>query len=216
MLESSLLGTLYCFWCHSAVFSLLQKVYRYFHGVWMHSFTRRILVREGRVQRVYEASLFAHIIRSVLNGLVRLIGSLLSLFGRLNAGGVNYRLWQRFGRSSVILKYEFLFGASMAVMFLCHHELWSNAYGLLMAIALLFLYLAVCAGHGRRVFDPAKLGFPFFLFVCAAVFSLAFTPTLDDSLRVLSFFSDANFISLSANVSRCGSLPLIFKLIASA
>ena len=188
MLESSLLGTLYTFWCHSAVFSLLQKVYRCFQNAWMHSLTRRIFVRGSRVQRTYEASLFVHIIRSGLNGLVRLIGGLLSRFGRLNAGGVNYRLWQRFGKSSVFLKYEFLFGASVAVMFLCHHNRWSNTYALLIAIAFLFLYLAVCAGRGRKAFDPAKLGFPFFLFVCAAVFSLAFTPTLDDSVRVLSFY----------------------------
>lgn len=191
MLESSLLGTVYLFWCHSAVFSLLQKVHRCFRNAWMHSLTRRMLVRESRVQRAYEAGLFVHVIRSLLNGFVWLIGSILSLFGRLNAGGVNYRAWQRFGKSSVILKYEFLFGASIAVMFLCHHDLWSNAYGLLMAIALLALYLAVCAGHGRKAFDPAKLGFPFFLFVCAIVLSLAFTPTLDDSIRVLSFYLTA-------------------------
>lgn len=191
MLESSLLGILYRFWRHSAVFSLLQKVYRYFHNAWTHSLTHRMLVHDSRIQRAYETSLFAHIVRSALNGLVRLFARILSLFGRLNAGGVNYRLWRRFGGSSVILKYEVLFGAFLAVMFLCPHDLWSNTYALLASAAFLLLYLAVCAGRGRKAFDPAKLGLPFFLFVCSAVLSLAFTPTPGDSLRVLVFFVTA-------------------------
>ena len=191
MLESSLLGTLYCFWCHSAVFSLLQKVYRFFSNAWTHSLTRRMLVRESRVQRAFEASLFAHVMQSVLNGIVRLFGKLLSLFGRLNAGGVNYRLWQRFGRGSVILRYEFLFGAFIAVMFLCPHDLWSNTYALLISMAFLILYQAVCAGHGRRAFDPVKLGLPFFLSVFSTVLSLGFTHAPGDSVRVLFFFLTA-------------------------
>lgn len=191
MLESSLLGALYRFWCHSAVFSLLQRVYRFFHNAWMHSLTRRMLVHGSRIQRAYETSLFSRLFRAALNGLARLFGSILSLFGRLNAGGVNYRLWRRFGGSSAILKYEVLFGAFLAVMFLCPHGLWSNTYALFASVAFLLLYLAVCAGRGRKVFDPAKLGLPFLLFVCSTFFSLAFTPTPGDSLRVLVFFLTA-------------------------
>lgn len=191
MLAESLPGKLYHFWCNSAVLGLLRRIYLWFHNAWMHSLIHRMLVHESRIQRAYENSLFATVIRAVLAGIAWLFSRILGGIGRVNAGGLNYRLWNRFGSSSVILKYDVLLGAFLALMFLCPHELWSNTYALLASVAFLLLYLAVCGQQGRKPLDPAKLGLPFFLFICATVLSMAFSKTPADSFRVLLFFLTA-------------------------
>lgn len=191
MLADSVLGTFYRWWLCSATFALLRRVYGWFRNAWLHSLIHRMLDHPSRIQAAYEGSLFGRIVRGVLGGLSRLFAAILHWLGRVNAGGWNYRFWRKYGKSSVFLKYEVLFAAFLAVMFLCPHDAWSNTYALIAAVGLLLLYLCVCGTRGRRPLDLTALGFPFFLFAAACGLSLAFTYAFGDSVRVLLFFLTA-------------------------
>ncbi len=211
MLADSVLGKLYRFWLNSLVFSALRFVFRTVDRVWQHSAIRNFLVGESRLQRAYEACLFSRVIRAILAGIVWFFSHILHWLDRHNTGSVNQRLWRRVGRSSVILKYNFLFGAFLALMFLCPHEIWSNGYALIAGIFFLLFYLGVCAWENRKPLDPAVFGIPMLLFFCACVLSLHFSYDLSDSLRVLTFYISAFLLAylIAASVRDRRSLMVI-------
>ena len=188
MLAESLPGKLYHYWLHSAIFSLLQRMYRAVRHVYLHSGAHALLTHESAVQRAYASSLFARLLRALFRGILWLCGRILDFFGRVNAGGINHRLWLRFGRTSRFLKYDFLFGGFLCCMFLCPHDFWSNTYALLAAAGFLVLLFFAAARKRQALPDFSLFGLPFFLFLCACVLSLAFTRDLGDSVRVLMFY----------------------------
>ena len=188
MLAESLPGKLYHFWLHSAVFALLQHICAGVRRVYLLSAAHALLTHESAVQRAYASSLFARLVRALFRGLLGLCGRILDFFGRVNAGSVNHRLWLRFGASSRILKYDFLFGGFLCGMFLCPHDFWSNTYALLAAAGFLVLLFFAAARKRQALPDFSLFGLPFFLFLCACVLSLAFTRDLGDSVRVLMFY----------------------------
>ena len=94
MLAESLPGKLYHYWLHSAIFSLLQRMYRAVRHVYLHSGAHALLTHESAVQRAYASSLFARLLRTLFQGILWLCGRILDFFGRvpksLAAGDPNY------------------------------------------------------------------------------------------------------------------------------
>ena len=188
MFASSIAGTLWLWWLHSGTFRLLRGIYHRFRDAWLRSLTRSLLLRSGRVQELYRDGLAGRTLRGLLRWASGILGKLMARFGRINAGGLNYRLWKKWGAPSSLLKYRVLFPLFVALMYICPHDYWNNLYGLAGALGFLVLYLGVCAARGREPMDPTALGLPFLLFGCALVLSLTFSHAFSDSVRVLLLF----------------------------
>lgn len=184
MFSHSIAGTLWYWWTQSGVFALLRAVYRWFRNAWHYSLARRILVHESAIQRAYETSCFARIVRTVLCWIAETLGCFFRWFARVNEGSVNQRVWRRVCGGSLILRFESLFGVFLAAMFLCPHDYWNNMYALVGAVGLFALYLCVCGARGTKPFDPAALGLPMLLFAAACFVSLGFTRDFSDSVRI--------------------------------
>ena len=97
-------------------------------------------------------------------------------------------------RGSFLLRYENLFGALLAGMFLVPHRFWNNLWCVAIALLLLILCLAR-RGEDRPPDSPAVMGFAFWLFVFACLLSMLFTTAPGDSLRILTLFLGAFLLS---------------------
>ena len=198
MFAESIAGTLWYWWTQSAVFAFLRSIYRWFRNAWQYSLVRRMLVHESRIQAAFEASLFARILRGILGGVAGALGWFFRWFARINAGSVNQRIWRRCFSGSFLLRFEALFGAFLAGMFLCPHDYWNNSYGLLGAVGFFALYLCACGARKKTPFDPAALGLPMMLFAVACFGSLAFSYDFSDSVRILLLFVAAFLLCYTA------------------
>jgi hypothetical protein len=187
MLNDSVLGTLFYRWLHSRTFSFLHTVFRPFSRAFQSSAVIRFLKRDSVIEHIYQNSLFAKIVRALLNGLLFPPRKLYAASARLRAGSALLR-W---GSGSRILNFEFMLGAFIFLMFVIPHDYWSNSYALLASAGLFVLYGLLVSAGKRSAFYPDELGFPFLLFVLACVLSLLFTRERGDSLRILMFFVTA-------------------------
>ncbi|NCC69071.1 MAG: hypothetical protein EOM14_12920, partial [Clostridia bacterium] len=187
MLSDSVLGTLYFRWLQSRIFSFLHAVFRPFSTAFKNSAIIRFIERDSVVERSYRNSLFAKIVRALINCLLLLPRKFYEATDRPRSGS----LILRWCSGSLFFNFEFILGAFIFIMFVAPHDYWSNSYALLASAGLFVLYGLLAASGKRRVFYPDELGFPFLLFVFACILSLLFTRDLGDSLRVLMFFVTA-------------------------
>lgn len=179
-----ILNSIYNVWIHSTFFSILEKIWRPFKRAYDHLAIVRALRRGGRVQAVYEGSLFSRIIRFILDLIYKIIAAIAGFIAPAWESSFIVRLC----RGSFILNFEFLLGGFICVMFIMPHEIWNNAYAVIAALGFLVLYLILAGSGKRELMYPDKLGLPFALFAIALIVSLLFTHDLSDSIRVLLFF----------------------------
>ena len=179
-----ILGTVYNVWTHSAFFAILKKIWAPFHRAYDDLAAVKLLRRGDRVQRLYESSLFARIIRFMLELVRKLVGAVSGLIAPAWENSLIVRLC----RGSFILNFEFLLGGFICLMFIAPHDYWNNAYAVIAALGFLVLYLILAGCGKRRLLYPDRLGFPFALFAAALVLSLLFTHDRSDSIRILLFF----------------------------
>ena len=198
MFAHSIAGTLWYWWTCSGAFKLLRKVCHWFRNAWLHSGVHRFLTRESRIQAAYERCLIARLMRAILNGVAGALGAFFRAFRRINAGSVNARVWHTLCDGSWILRFETLFGAFLAAMFLCPHAHWNNSYGLMGVVGFFLLYLCVCGARGRTPLDPTALGLPMLLFAIACFGSIAFSYDFSDSVRILLLFAAAFLLCYTA------------------
>lgn len=187
MVNASVLGALYRCWLSSAVFSFFYAIFRPFQRAFRSSAVIRFFKRDSRLEAAYRQSFFARAMRWATDALLALPRLLHRLLAPAAEGSAVLRLCS----GSRILSFEVLLGAFLLGMFCLPHAYWSNSYALLAAAGFFVLYGLLCAAGKRHVFYPQSLGLPFLLFVFACVFSLIFTRSRSDSLRVLLFFVTA-------------------------
>lgn len=186
MLEHSILGTVYRWWIHSVLFSLLQRFFRPFLTAARNSTLLRVVFHEGWLENAFRHSLCAGLIRSVTALLLKFCG----LFRGL-ADGAEHSAVLNAVRGSVVgflVSFEGLFGAFLFVMFVTPHQYWNNLYAVLAAFAFLLLYLLLAASGRRSPVSPEVLGLGGLGFLLALVLSMGFSSAPKDSLRILLFF----------------------------
>ena len=184
ILSGSVLGTLYRWWTLSAVFGLLRRCWAFVRRAAGESRIFRAMFGQTKLDALWSDSLFAHILRAVINALVAVC--------RWIAKGVRGSAicsWLAPAvRSSGILKFETLFGAFCCVMFIVPHSYWNNLYAVIAAVAFLALYLLLCGFGTRELFYPDALGLGLALFALSCLLSMLFSSDRTDSLRILLFF----------------------------
>ena len=184
MQYGAILNYVYNAWTHSVFFAILEKIWRPFKRAYDDLAPVKWLRRGDRVQAVYETSLFARIIRFILDLIEKILSAIAGFFAPAWEGSLIARLC----RGSFILNFEFLLGAFICLMFVMPHESWNNAYAVIAAVGFLALYLILVGCGKRKLLYPDKLGFPFALFAIALLVSLLFTQSRSDSIRILLFF----------------------------
>ena len=186
MLEHSILGTLYNYWIHSFVFSILQRIFHPLLNAARNSAIIRFLFHEGAAERAFRASGTAKLIRKISDALLWIMGR---FRGLVDAAEESFLI--RAARGSVlrcIASFEGLFGAFLFVMFVTPHHYWNNLFSVMAAFLFLLLYLLLAAAGKRKFAPPELLGLGGFLFLLALVLSMGFTHAPTDSLRILLFF----------------------------
>ena len=184
MQYGAILNYVYNAWTHSVFFAILEKIWRPFKRAYDDLALVKWLRRGDRIQAVYETSLFARIIRFILDLIEKILSAIAGFFAPAWEGSLIARLC----RGSFILNFEFLLGAFICLMFVMPHESWNNAYAVIAAVGFLALYLILVGCGKRKLLYPDKLGFPFALFAIALLVSLLFTQSRSDSIRILLFF----------------------------
>lgn len=184
ILSGSVLGTLYRWWTLSAVFGLLRRCWAFVRRAAGESRIFRAMFGPSKLDGLWSASLFARMLRAVINALVAVC--------RWIAKGVRDSAicsWLAPAvASSRILKLETLFGLFCCVMFIVPHSYWNNLYAVIAAVAFLALYLLLCGFGKRELFYPDALGLGLALFALSCLLSMLFSPDRTDSLRILLFF----------------------------
>lgn len=184
MQYGAILNYVYNAWTHSVFFAILEKIWKPFKRAYDDLAPVKWLRRGDRIQAVYETSLFARIIRFILDLIEKILSAIAGFFAPAWEGSLIARLC----RGSFILNFEFLLGAFICLMFVMPHESWNNAYAVIAAMGFLALYLILVGCGKRKLLYPDKLGFPFALFAIALLVSLLFTQSRSDSIRILLFF----------------------------
>lgn len=189
MLADSIIGKMYIFWLESAVYGFFHRLALPFGRAWPDSFFARFLKRKGRLNRYYDSSLTAGILRGIS-------GFCAKLSERVKTGS---KFYGRYLASSVFLSYGFLLGFFVFLMFAAPHSMWNNIYALIGAVFFMAPLALTPAGGPRRAVGAEKFGLPFALFVLACLLSLLFTTDLSDSVRILSFFITAFMLMLASS-----------------
>ena len=184
MQYGAILNYVYNAWTHSVFFAILEKIWKPFKRAYDDLALVKWLRCGDRIQAVYETSLFARIIRFILDLIEKILSAIAGFFAPAWEGSLIARLC----RGSFILNFEFLLGAFICLMFVMPHESWNNAYAVIAAVGFLALYLILVGCGKRKLLYPDKLGFPFALFAIALLVSLLFTQSRSDSIRILLFF----------------------------
>ena len=129
MQYGAILNYVYNAWTHSVFFAILEKIWRPFKRAYDDLALVKWLRRGDRIQAVYEASLFARIIRFILDLIEKILSAIAGFFAPAWEGSLIARLC----RGSFILNFEFLLGAFICLMFVMPHESWNNAYAVIAA-----------------------------------------------------------------------------------
>lgn len=188
MLEQSILGKLYAIWLQSWTFALLQRAYLAVSRAAQGSVILNRLFQEGRLERIFRASLLARAIRRFCDWIRRLLGrcDALNIYAATQNSFV-----LRTVRGSVLRflgSFEGLFCFFIFVMFVVPHKYWNNLYAVAAAFAFLILYLFLAGAGHREWFAPELLGLGGLLFLLSLLLSIAFSEVPADSLRIFLFF----------------------------
>ena len=154
MQYGAILNYVYNAWTHSVFFAILEKIWKPFKRAYDDLAPVKWLRRGDRIQAVYETSLFARIIRFILDLIEKILSAIAGFFAPAWEGSLIARLC----RGSFILNFEFLLGAFICLMFVMPHESWNNAYAVIAAVGFLALYLILVGCGKRKLLYPDKLG----------------------------------------------------------
>lgn len=166
----------------SRVYAVVVKIIEFISATLGGTFIVRVL-KHGCSFIKREGSIFYRIINKITGS----VFSLAKKICKLSEGGFVRKCAKVF-ESSFLFKTENLLAIGLCVIFICPHELWNNAYGLMFAavISVMYIFSVSCKK------DTGKFGFkiwlPFVLFVLATVLSVIISSNISDSIRVLMFF----------------------------
>lgn len=184
MVEDSFLGTVYRWWLNSRLLAIMAAIWAPLKRAYNNMAFVKWLRRPSKVQALFEQSLFSHIVRAILDFIVKIISAIAS---KLRPAFEESRIVNAC-KGSYVINFEFLMGLFICAIFITPHEYWNNSYFVLGAFGFLALYLILVGCGKRELYYPEKLGFAFLLFVLALTLSLFVTAFPSDSLRIFVFF----------------------------
>ena len=209
MVENSILGSVYRWWLGSHIFALIKAVYQPFKNAYNNLAIVKWLRKPSRLQLCYENSLFARIVRAILDFIVKIIAAIASFLRPAAENSAIIKACE----SSYFINFEFLLGAFICLMFIAPHEYWNNSYFVLCAFGFFALYLIMVACGKRELYYPDKLGFPLVLCVLALILSMFFSVIPSDSIRILIFFL-ASFVFMYTLAADITTPERLMKLLA--
>jgi putative inorganic carbon (hco3(-)) transporter len=188
VLSSSVLGKTYYIWLQSAVFAFLQSIYRVFSRAFADSRIIHLFVRDSRIEPIYSQSLFARIIKAIMDFITGLFARLFASIAKAAQGSIASAFVNRFLKTSFFFNFETILGGFICLMFIIPHSYWSNPIAFAAVLAIFVLYLVLVSAGKRKIYYLHDMGFPILLFALACVISLAFSFDRSDSFRVLLFY----------------------------
>ena len=191
MLSSSILGKTYYIWLQSVTFAFLQTIFRAFSRAFSESKIVHWFVRDSRIEPIFENSLFARIIKAILDFIVGIIRYIVTAIKTAARGSVTAAFVNRYVKGSFFINFETILGGFICLMFIIPHDYWSNTYALLAALCLFGLYLIMVGAGSRKMYYLHDMGLPVTLFAIACVASLGFSLDRGDSFRILLFYVTA-------------------------
>ena len=179
----SFLMTLYTFLKNSMLYSAVQKAIDFCANVLCGTFFAKALKGAGE-ERSREGSYFYKILKLICNRILAFAKSIYSL----SESGFLFRGASFFLGESKIFQPESFLLLGLFAIFVCPHEIWNNAFGLIFAAVCVFMYF-ISASKGDKVGKNAeRIWLPFILFIISLLLSVMISKDLGDSIRVLMFF----------------------------
>ncbi len=187
MLENSILGKVYEIWQLSFFYSVAARICGFFSSAWKGSALVGAFTREGRLCRAFLTCPVGRLFHAIYEFVFRIIRAVTGFIKPAWDGSAIISL----ARGSVFLKFEFLLGAFVCLMFMVPHDYWSNGLAFLGAAGLFAIYTVLAANGKRKAVYPEQLGLPLILFILSCFTSLFFSADRGDSVRVLVFYATA-------------------------
>ena len=177
----SIFSAIYRFYLNSFLCSCISAFLKVLPGSIIYKCLRRIFLC---VELRREDSVFYRILGKFSGSIFVFTKKIYNL----SKTGVVYKGLKFLLAESIIFKAEnFMFGG-LFVIFICPHEMWNNAYGLIFAVVVSLMYLISVAKGKKFGVCAHRIWLPFILFIFAVVFSVVFSYAISDSIRVLMFF----------------------------
>ncbi len=189
MLKSSVivsfLAALYGIFLKSRVYFIIENVINFLATTLSGTFFMRIMRVAGKELK-REGSAFYKILNRITYGIFGIAKKLCTV---AESGfifkGINFL----FGQSKIFYYENFLMLGLLAI-FICPHEIWNNAFGLLFAVfAALFYVLHIAVA--KKDIGAKRIWLPFMLFIVSIILSVVISADISDSIRVLMFFVTA-------------------------
>ncbi len=187
MIKTSVFMTLfkafYEMFLKSKTYLIIEKTIDFLSVALSGTFFMRIMRCAGRELK-REGSVFYNILKRICDIVFSLAkGIYIAAKGSILFKGISFF----FGSSKIFQPESFLL-IGLFVIFVCPHQIWNNAFGLIFALLCVMLYF-VAASKGERVGKNARrIWLPFILFGMALLLSVMISADVADSVRVLMFF----------------------------
>lgn len=190
MVNSSILisffKALYNAFSKSITYKVVEAVVNFVSALLGGTFFMRIMKAAGK-ELGRESSYFYNLIKSIWRGICAFVKNVFTL----GKDGIFFRgIRFLFGSSFIFNPYNFFLLGIFAV-FVCPHEIWNNAFGLLFAAALVVFYFIAFVKGEKVGVNSNRIWLPFILFAGAVILSVLVSFNVSDSIRVLMFFVTA-------------------------
>ena len=141
-------------------FAFMQAIYSAFSRAFENNKFIHLFVRDSRVEKIYSQSLFAKILKAILNFITAIFAYIFRAISKAAKGSVAEGFAKRFLKSSFFFSFETLFGGFICLMFIIPHSYWSNTLALLAAVGFFVLYIILVACGVRKKYHIHIMGKP--------------------------------------------------------
>lgn len=172
----------------SAVYSFALKLMEAISSIFKGSFIYRILYTKGKSAVYSEGSMLLKLADKIIGGAFGIFAKLVAGFAKLNRSSLNKKIYDSTLKAAGFDLCR-LIGAVLVLTVLVPGKLWNNAYGLAVAVVLVFIYL-VSASFKENGLKVGVSGIPvsMLLFMITCFYAVVISVKPEDSLRVLMFF----------------------------
>ena len=172
----------------SLVFQSARAAYRRIRDLCRESLTGRTLARREHEGQLYEDSAAVRLFDRAMDGLTRLLRSIIGLLTFGTYDSVFLSLGRRTLAKLPWLDFEFVSGGLILLLLLCPSQLWRNAYALAMSAVLFAMLLILAAMQNRPALRLSTIGLPLAVFAFSAAVGVGIAGDRGEGMRVFSFF----------------------------
>ena len=182
--------------CESFLFRTLGRAWRGLCRLCRQSLIGSALCEHRSEEGERQGSAIMRAIDAVVRGILWLIRRVIDALTFGSRSILLTRVLAKLRELYTFLDYEFFAGVCVLFIFLCPGDLWRNAYGLIIASALLFILLVLTAIGKREILSVRALGAAFVVFVFSTALSVFIAGDRSDALRVFVFFATAFILAI--------------------